>query len=101
MQSELVNRGLSPQEAWEAARSPIRENQPEALPFDPFYSRHEVEMMITADDGQRMLSAKRRNPDVIGWNRRSRFLEFGTDGSIGDSGSVFDVKDTKLGQILL
>lgn len=79
----------------------LSENQPAALPFDPFYSRHEIEMMITANDGQRMLSAKCCDPDVIGWNRRSRSLEFGTDGSIGDSGSVFDVKDTKIGQVLL
>ena len=54
-------------------------------------------MTIAADDGQGMLSAKCCDPDVIGWNRRSRLLEFGTDGSVGDGGSIFDVKETKFG----
>jgi len=58
-------------------------------------------MVISADDGQRMLSTKRSDPDVVGRNGRSRFFEFGTDGRIGDGGSILDVENAKFVHMFL
>jgi hypothetical protein len=76
-------------------------SQPEALPFDPFNSWYEIEMTIAAAEGQRMLSAECCDRDVIGWNRCSRLLKFGTDRSVGNSGSILDVKETKVSVVRL
>ena len=70
------------------------------LPLDPFDSRYEIEMTLTGDDGQRMLSTKRCDPDVVGRNGRSRFFEFGTDDRIRNGGSILDVENTKFAQML-
>jgi hypothetical protein len=36
---------------------------------------HQVEVLVLAEDGKRMLAAQRRDPGVIGWNRGTRNLQ--------------------------
>src|SRR5690348_4122185 len=55
------------------------ESYPGLLPADPFNSRHHVKMPVAAQQRQRMLAAKRRNPDVIGRNGLAFLFQFQGD----------------------
>ncbi len=46
-----------------------------------------------------MLAAQGRNPKVVGRNRRSGYLQFGTDRPVGNGGSFVDVQNPEIPQV--
>jgi len=47
---------------------------PRNSPTDPLNPFHEVKMSITGNDSKPVLLCLRRNPDIVPWNRLSRFF---------------------------
>lgn len=54
------------------------------LPIDPLDSANKIEMAVSAQEGERMLPAKRGNPNVVGRNWSSGSLEFGSKSCVGE-----------------
>ncbi len=52
-------------------------------PINPIDSANQIEMAVPAQDRQRMLTAKRRNPSVVGRNWRSGSLQFRSNSRVG------------------
>jgi len=49
-------------------------------------------MAIAAQQGKRMLPAKGRNPNVIGWNRLALSLQFQSDLGVTMGGRLVDIQ---------
>jgi len=54
------------------------------LPIYSLDSAHKIEMAVPAEEGERMLTAERGNPNVVGRNWSSGSLEFGSNSSVRD-----------------
>src|SRR5258708_18139774 len=62
------------------------------LPVDPLNPANKIKMAVSAYDGERMLTAKRGDPNVVGRNWRSGSLEFRTQRCVVDGCLVIDVE---------
>ena len=62
-------------------------------PRESSNSWYKVKMLITAYNGESMLTAKCSNPEVIGWDRPSLPLKFQAEGRVRRGGLLVDVED--------
>src|SRR6516162_1399794 len=70
-------------------------------PRESSNSWYKVKMLITAHNGESMLTAKCSNPEVIGWDRPSLSLKFQAEGRIRLRCLLVDVEDGHRGNPLL
>jgi hypothetical protein len=64
------------------------------LPIDPLNSWRGIEMSASAQDGEVMLAAECRNPQVVGRNGLAHPLQLQADGGVVVSGLIVDVEHT-------
>src|SRR6267143_3498162 len=63
------------------------------LPIDSAKSCHNVKMPVSAQNWKSVLAAERSDPDIIGRNRSSSFLEFRAKRGVIDGRPLVHVKD--------
>src|SRR6266481_2959789 len=63
------------------------------LPIDSAKSCHNIEMPVSAQNWKSVLAAERSDPDIIGRNRSSSFLEFRAKRGVIDGRPLVHVKD--------
>jgi hypothetical protein len=63
------------------------------LPIDSAKSCHNVEMPVSAQNWKSVLAAERGDPDIIGRNRSSSFLEFRAKRGVINGRLLVHVKD--------
>jgi hypothetical protein len=64
------------------------------LPIDALNARDKIKVMIAAQEGEGMLAAERRDPQIVGGNGPTLLLEFKPNHRIGVGGLVVDVEHT-------
>ena len=75
------------------AETQLHRSQVPRLPIDSAKSCHDVEMPISAQNWKSVLAAERCDPDIIGRNRSSSFLEFRAKRGVINGRLLVHVKD--------
>src|SRR5438309_8784059 len=56
-------------------------------------------MTVAAQKRKGVLTTERRNPNIVGWNRRSSPLQFRANRSVRDGGPFVDIEDSKFREV--